>query len=89
LDTVKKKVSQNAITCFAAPIVNGLEGVGYHITAARTGLQFLSMEGGAPITIYGANMADDIANDHVLFLPNWLQNVQLFGPVLTGKYTDT
>jgi hypothetical protein len=43
------------------------------------------MEGGAPITIYGANMDEDIANDSVLFLPNWLENVQLFGPVLTGK----
>ena len=67
--------------------VSGLMGVGYHITESKSGLPYLSMAGGAPITIHGNAIADNIDSNFILFEPNWLDGVQLFGPVLSGKFS--
>jgi hypothetical protein len=62
-----------------------LDGIGYHIEEAHSGLLYLSMEGGAPITIYGQMLANNIANNFIVFNPNWIEGVSVFGPPLSGK----
>ena len=62
-----------------------LDGIGYHIEEAHSGLLYLSMEGGAPITIYGQMLANNIANNFIVFNPSCIEGVSVFGPPLSGK----
>lgn len=60
-------------------------GIGYHISDQQAGLTYLSMEGGAPITMYGESLATTLDHNLIMFLPEWIEDFELFGPPLSGK----
>jgi len=65
-------------------ILNTLSGVGYQNDADMTGLSYLSMAGGAPMTIAGQDMASTPELNTIMFVPTWLENVVLYGPKLSS-----
>jgi hypothetical protein len=65
------------------PIYDTLNGVGYQNSAVTSGLYYLSMAGGAPITVSGQFMANKPELNTIMFEPLWVDNYELYGPALT------
>jgi hypothetical protein len=66
-------------------IFNTLDTITYRDVDADS-LGLLSMAGGAPIMISGTMMAMSPNLNSVIFDPNWLSGVEIFGHDLTCKF---
>jgi hypothetical protein len=64
--------------------MSSLDGISYQ-NSANTGLNFLSLMGGAPIMISGTMMSTMAQQNQPIFTPAWISNAQVYGPQLSCK----
>lgn len=57
-----------------------LNGVGYQNKEAQSGVNLMSMAGGAPIVVYGLDMSETAAANAILLEPWWLEGAEIIAP---------